>query len=402
MSRSNPARAWLTLACVSLMFFLITAATFTSLGVVLPSMVEELHWSWGAAGSGFSLLAVLCGVTSTIPASMIRRFGVRVTLAAGAMVMAVAFSALAATHGLAQYLIGCSLAGLGFTLLATVPGTYLLARLFARPSLAFGLYFTVGGLGGVAGPLVFFWVEAVGGGWRDYWLVSGAAVTLVGVVSAFLVDTATDVATGLDGDPGITRESWRVRDAMKTPQFVIIAATYSIFLFVGVTVNAVSVTHLNGYGISTGIAGGMISVEQFLNAGARFLGGAATRFIDPRKLLMLSLSALIVGLLALCVAHSLPLLLVYAAGIGIGYGLTFFASTILLLDYFGRAPNLELFSAVNLISTVGAVGPAFAGFVEDRSGSFVPAFLALAGLTLLVLLAVALMRAPHRQSGTVA
>ena len=49
-------------------------------------------------------------------------------------------------------------------------------------------------------------------------------------------------------------------------------------------------------------------------------------------------------------------MLVYAAGIGIGYGLTFFASTILLLDYFGRGPNLELFSAVNLISTIGAVG----------------------------------------------
>ena len=48
-----------------------------------------------------------------------------------------------------------SLAGLGFTLLATVPGTYLLARLFARPSFAFGLYFTVGGLGGVAGPLLY-------------------------------------------------------------------------------------------------------------------------------------------------------------------------------------------------------------------------------------------------------
>ena len=50
-------------------------------------------------------------------------------------------------------------------------------------------------------------------------------------------------------------------------------------------------------------------------------------------------------------------MLVYAAGIGIGSGLTFFASTILLLDYFGRAPNLELFSIVNLISTIGSVGP---------------------------------------------
>jgi hypothetical protein len=33
-------RAWLTLALVSALFFIITAATFTSLGVVLPDMVQ--------------------------------------------------------------------------------------------------------------------------------------------------------------------------------------------------------------------------------------------------------------------------------------------------------------------------------------------------------------------------
>jgi len=61
------------------------------------------------------------------------------------------------------------------------------------------------------------------------------------------------------------------------------------------------------------------------------------------------------ALLALGAARDVPVMLVYAAGIGIGYGLTFFAASILLLDYFGRGPYLELFSTVNLISTVGAV-----------------------------------------------
>ena len=90
------------------------------------------------------------------------------------------------------------------------------------------------------------------------------------------------------------------------------------------------------------------------------------------------------------------MMLVYAAGIGIGSGLTFFASTILLLDYFGRGPNLELFSIVNLISTVGSVGPAFAGFVADRTGSFVPAFLILAVLVSLVLVGGRCwMKPPH-------
>src|ERR1700742_2059348 len=147
-------RAWITLAATSAVFFLITATTFSSLGVVLPAMIAELHWSWGAAGTGFSLLGVAAGIPAIIPSSLIRRFGVRTTLVAGSAAMAAAFASLALTHGLPLYFLGCLLMGLGFTLLATVPGTFLLARLFAQPSFAFGLYFTVGGLGGVAGPIL--------------------------------------------------------------------------------------------------------------------------------------------------------------------------------------------------------------------------------------------------------
>ena len=132
-------RAWTTLACVSLLFFLVTALTFSSLGIVLPAMVGEGGWSWGAAGIGFSLLGVFCGITANIPAILIRRVGVRATLLLGGVVIAGAFGALAATKDLTLYFIGCSLSGLGFTLLATVPGTYLLTRCFHQPNFAFGV-----------------------------------------------------------------------------------------------------------------------------------------------------------------------------------------------------------------------------------------------------------------------
>src|SRR5471030_2245086 len=167
---SHGARAWLTLALMSALFFIITAATFTSLGLALLPMVAELHCGWAKAGFGFTLLGFFCGITSAIPATMVRRFGVRATLLVGSAVMALAFLCLARTDGLAMYFAGASLAGLGFTLLDSVPGTYLLSRLFARPSFSFGLFFTVGGLGGVAGPLLYLMITGHASGWRDYWL----------------------------------------------------------------------------------------------------------------------------------------------------------------------------------------------------------------------------------------
>ena len=391
-------RPSITLAAMSVVFFLITATTFSSLGVVLPAMIGELHWSWAIAGAGFSLLGVAAGITATIPASLIRRLGVRVTLVTVSLVIAGAFFCLMLTHGLALYFLCCLLAGLGFTLLATVPGTYLLARLFQEPSFQFGVYFTVGGLGGVAGPILYLWVQAAVQNWRAYWLASLVIVTVAGLLAAMLVDVTTDVHAGAEKDAHITADDWSARGALKTPQFVVLAAAYSIFPFVGITVNAVAVGHLMHQGVSVALAGGAMSLEALFNAAARFLGGVLVRWISAKTLLLLALALMIVGLMALSLAKGTPLMIVYAMGVGAGYGLTFFASTILLLDYFGRGPNLELFAAVNLISTIGAAGPAFAGFVSDRAGSFVPAFAILEALVLIVLIAVAPMRAPKRSS----
>ena len=276
-----------------------------------------------------------------------------------------------------------------------MPATYLLSRLFARPSFAIGLFFTIGGLGGVAGPLLFSSVIMATGNWRSYWLVVGGLIVVTGAVAAFLVDAKTDVGAGGNGDPEISTERWNFRDALQTRQFWIIAAAFAAFQFCGITASAVSVAHLTQHGVVAVIAASMMSVEALVNSSARFAGGVLTRFVGAKTLLCISLASLVVGLIALGEARDLPMMLVYAAGIGIGYGLTLFAATILLLDYFGRGPYLELYSAVNLISTLGAVAPTFAGLTRDHTGSFTPFFVGLAVMVALVILAVMTMRAPH-------
>src|SRR6185312_14294066 len=165
-------RGWLLVAAFSLVLFLITAGTYNALGVVLPHMVSEEGWSWTEAGFGFTLLGAATGASSFLPQMLIRKVGVRATLLIGTAVMALGFLALARTQGVWLYFIGAALCGVGYQMMALIPGTHVLAALFKHRALPFGIYFTSAALGGVAGPFVVFAVLALSHGhWRDFWLL---------------------------------------------------------------------------------------------------------------------------------------------------------------------------------------------------------------------------------------
>jgi OFA family oxalate/formate antiporter-like MFS transporter len=399
--RAESPGAWRSLAILSLLFFLIIAGTFTSLGVVLPDMVSGLGWDWAGAGLGFTLLGVSCGLASYAPTLLIRRIGVRATLLLGGVVAATGFACLHWTRGLDLYWAGTILAGVGFALVATIPGTYVLARVFHNRSMAFGLYFTAGGLGGVAGPWLYLAVKGWSGDWRAYWLVLAVAVTLIAALASVIVatdDVAPEPATSEAGAVFKAARDWRVRDALAAPQFWIITAAYTVYLLCETTVNGLSVAHLTERGVAPTVAAGMLSLQALLNAGARGFGGAIGERVDPRKLVIFALAAVAVGIGALAMARGTPLMLTYALGVGVGYGLSNLAATVLLLNYFGRERNLELFSIMCLVSTLAAAGPWIAGLARDRLGGFEHAFWLFAAMAVVVLLAVALMRPPRLAS----
>ncbi len=399
--------AWFVLLSFSLMFFLVTATTFTSLGVVLPDMVRDLGWDWTSAGLGFTLLGISCGLSSYPPALMIRYTNVRLTVLFGGAMMVAGFLCLYEVQGIGVYFLGTILAGTGFSFVATVPGTYVIARCFKKQSMAFGIYYTLGGLGGIVGPLIYFTAVGVWDNWRMHWMIAAILTGIAALIIALFLregeeqdKKAEEIANDavVDAAPGVhmTKETWTVAQALRTPQFYIITAAYVSFLLCGITVNSLSVAHLTEHGVAMALAGSLLSVEAFLNSAARAGSGFLGEFFEPKKLLFISLMCLVAGMVALTLGTSFPVLMLYAAGIGIGYGATFLATSVLLMNYFGRGPYLELFSMVNVAATLASFGPFFGGYVRDTTGSFVPAFLLFAIVPALVGGAVLLMRPPVR------
>ncbi len=401
---SKPLPSWVPFLALSLLFFLISAGTFSSLGVVLPAMVDEMHWSWTEAGLGYTLLGVACGLSSLAPAMFIRTVGVRGTIALGACLGGIGFAGLALTHSIAVYLVSETLIGIAFSLTTTVPGVHVITGLFTRRSTMLGAYFTIGGLGQVAGPLMYVAINGTTHQWRLYWWVFVATCAVLGAFAALVtssrhdvIDPATDVPPEQVGPGDLIKglQDWTVRHALRTPQFYVIVGAYTMYLLVNTTAHGFAVEHLRERGVDPRYSAVMLSVEAFIGAGVAIVGGVIGEKVSAKTLLAVSLAALVVGMTALAFAHGFVLMGIYALGIGVGYGLSFLASTMLLLNYFGKRANLELYSIMSLISTLAAVGPAVGGWARDTLGGFAGVFLLCSLATLLMLAATVFMSPPR-------
>ena len=412
-------RRLLLLAGFSLLLFLITASTYGSLGVVLPAMIGELGWSFEKAFLGFTVLGVFTGASSWLPAILVRRIGVRGTLLLGCAVLGAGLLGLAGSESIARYYVGAALCGIGFQMAALIPGTHVLSALYRQRALPFGLYFTFGSLGGAAGPWMALTIMDVSGdNWRLYWMVQSVLACVVGLICAAMVGGSQWLAKAAhtvdveveqaarqapaDARVYRTAREWTVKAALRTPQFYVLVAAYFTHLLTGVTVASVSVIHLSEIGVAAGVAAvaaaaigaKLLSLEALMQTLARLGGGVIGDRVDPKWLLVGAQAMLVAGLLALGAATSLPMMLLYAVGTGIGFGLTVLAVTVLLLNYYGRRSNLELFSLTCLVGAVSAAGPFIAGAMRDRLGSFTPTFQLFAAVITVVLVAALFMKPP--------
>lgn len=379
---------------LSVLFFLITATTFASLGVLLPAMIAAFDWSWTTAGLGFTVLALATGVFSPIAARALERLGARGLYAGGGAVMALGFTLMAAANGVALYLIAAAVIGAGFALLANVAGTFLVGRAAAEKQRSFliGAYLAAGGAGGVIGPLM---ANAGAGNWRGYWAVSAVAVAAAAALVALLAGD-TRGASAQSAPAAEAAALWRPRDAMRTPAFLIIALALTIAYFCGVTVSTWSVAHLQKLGLPPAFAVGMLSLYALANALSRAAGGLAVKTVSAKFLLIAALLANVAGMTALAFATTRETAIAFAIFDGFAFGMALFATTALIIDYFGLKNSPALLGAVNLAATAAMAGPTIAGWAADKTGGFAPVFLAYAAAALLAATAVATMNRPQK------
>jgi predicted MFS family arabinose efflux permease len=396
-SRTSRTR-WLLLAVISAIYFTISAATFSSLGIVLPSMIRELGWSWSQAGTGFSLLALLVGVASALPAWTIRSFGITGTYVLGGLIMVAGFCLLGMSSAITSYWLATALLGLGFALCAIVPGIYLVNGWMAESrSTALGVYMTIGGLGAVAGPLAANAFLAAAHAWRPYWWVVAGLMLVLTVLASIFVKTPPAAASAPAGGPeGKTPASdWRFREAIRTPQYWIISLAMTGTLLCVLTTSSFAPAHLSTLGVPAALAATVLSTNGAVGAISRYVGGALANRVDPKWLLVAGLAGEALSMLSLSLASHPVALAVFAVTEGFGFGMCLLATALLLVNYFGPADNPAIFGTFNLITTVAMIGPYVGGLVKDLLGGFGALFQGNALLMSLILVLAAFMHPPR-------
>ena len=207
---------WLVFGAVSLAFFFLNMATFTSLGVVLFTMEAELHWTITSAVFSFTFLGLACGLTSPLPGMTIRSWGGRATVFIGAILLAIGFFLASITQTLLMFYVAMTFLGAGYSFSGNVPAVYLIAGWFERSAgRMIGIYMMLGAAGAAIGPPI---VEAIVrlGGWRGHWQAMAGIAAAIGVISLLLVQDAKI--------PEVTRTVGHLRRAMFSRQFLLIAA----------------------------------------------------------------------------------------------------------------------------------------------------------------------------------
>ena len=361
---------WGVFGAVSLIFFFLNLSTFTSLGVVLYTMVAELHWSLTAAGFSFTVLGLACGLSSPLAAVSMNFIGNRATICLGAFLLLAGFALASLSHSMGVFYAAMVLLGIGYSLGGNVPAVALIAGWFKRgSSRIIGFYLMLGALGAAFGPPI---VQAIVAdvGWRGHWRVMAYVAGAIGIVCYLLVrETGTGTAAlaeralaagvadrGLDAQVVTASVPWTPREAVFTSQFLLVSAAMAATMACVTTINSIIVPHLAKMGVSPAAAAFVLSA---IAVTATFVKGAAGRvceLVTPTTILSAGQLMQAAGCVMLAYASNPVLQYASAFTFGTGWGLAYVSGTVVLLDYFGPDTGPQILSIVWLLTTVAAAG----------------------------------------------
>jgi MFS family permease len=387
---------WIILGTgVGVMFACLGLGRF-ALGMLLPAMGDGLGLDYSQMGLISTANFIGYMVSVIFVGRVANRFGPRLTISTGLLVIGISMALIWGAGGLAAIMPLYFLTGVGSGL-ANIPMMALVAGWFVKHwrGRAAGFMLVGNGLGimfsGVTVPLLI--AEMAGMGWRFGWLILGSVVLGVAALAAISLRNSPAQVNqrpmGAElpkhGEAAAVEEQPAPPELSKTEvsKLVQLGLVYSLFGSTYAVYATFIVTSLvNERGFDTNAAGLFWSVVGGISlVSGPYAGYIADRFGRFNALTVIYVQFSLAHLLAL---QGLPIFFLYLSILAFGLSLWGIPSVMAATvgDLVGPARASSAFGFVTIFFGIGQVaGPALAGFLAEWTGLFDAAFLICAVLT---------------------
>ena len=384
-------------------------------GIFLPAMGESFHWSRSALSGPYGLFIIVGGMLGPVAGMTVSRFGARKNIILCNIVAAFGLLGMSQVRELWHvYLFFGVMAGMSLGFGEVVSVTTVINNWFIRRrSLAMGLLFASGGVGGLAFPPLISWIIS-GLGWRTAWVCIAAIHLLLTVVLAGILirSRPQDVGQAPDGLSDGTNQTlsktttqnrvyqtsvdWNLRDALRTPTLWLIVALFSTFFFALNMLTTHQVVYLQDLNFSPMMSATLFGLMIGISIIGRLLSGALALRFEGRYLAAVFLTSMGLGILALIYARDISFLYLYSILTGIGFGGMIVLMPNLLGAYFGRTHYSRILGwTTPIVTLVCAASPVIAGFLYDITGKYILSF-SLASVLIFASVVITLLCRPPR------
>ncbi|MFH1169765.1 MAG: MFS transporter [Chloroflexota bacterium] len=389
-------------------------------------LIQEFGWSRTLLSGAFSLTRIQGGILGPLGGFLVDRLGARKMMAVGIFVMGAGFILLSLIHSLfAFYIVFIFVLALGGTTGMNQAAKTVIAHWFIRKrGTAFGIAVSGVGLGGAMVPVLGLLIVQYG--WRMTCVYIGIAIWVIGIPLSLVMRTSPEKYGWLpDGDvkKDVRKEqptdgktlpdsaavedaediSFTPRQALRTAAFWLLSLVYGLRQFVVAAVVVHQIPFLVGIGIAPELAATLLGSLALISIVGRLGFGRLSDYVQKRYVMAVCLAMLAVGCFILAGAQDLRHVILFLIIYSPAYGGGSIMMQALRADYFGRKHFATIMGWMDLFMMFGSVlGPIYAGWIFDISGSYRTAFVTFAIVaTAAMVLMLAARRPVLRPAGVV-
>ncbi len=418
---ASPYYGWIVLVVAAAAMVGTLPGRSQGLGLVTEPLLADLGIS-RVSYAHLNLWATLIGAAGAIGIGrVLDHFGSRLVLASVAAALGITVALMSTTTTFAGLAVAITLTrALGQSALSVVSIAMVGHWFIRRIDMAMAVYSVTLSVGFmIAFPVVGSLVQSRG--WRAAWLTVGVAL-LTGLVPLALVfvrrspeamgiaadgeaatgSTVQVPRSGSNGEPGTrnlepepSQPDFTLSEALHTAAFWIFAAGAALYGLVASGIGLFNESILAERGFGADVYYQTLVVTATTGLAGNFAGGWLARLVALNRLMAISLFVLTAGLLVLPHVHTMSMVMLWAAMMGLGGGLVMVLFFSVWPRVYGRR-HLGRIQGVAQAMTVlaSAVGPLLLAACVEMTGSYAASFYILAASVGAVTAGAMMLRMP--------